>query len=142
MTNTIMNLEPAELFALCKIDNKKDRAKVRSQIDPGDHEIDMVVRVRGTLGVGEDYVQAFSPAVPWRDLFLAALSQMTEAHRGMFVRDFMTHSDDGPAQVNRDALAEEVEALAQQIVGTTERMCSGKTKASLMIDALQDVKVL
>ena len=137
MTNMTTNLEPAELFVLCKIDNKKDRAKARSQIEPGDHEIDLVVRVRGTLGVGEDYLQTVSPAVPWRDLFLAALSQMTESHRAMFVRDFMTHSDDGPAQVNRDALAEEVETLAEQIVGTTERMCSGKTRANLVIDALQ-----
>lgn len=135
-TTNVSDLTPVELFALSKIDGKK----VRKMIQPGHHEISMVVRVRGTLGVGEDYVQTISPAVPWRDLFLAALSQMAPAHRRMFVEDYLRHSEEGlPAIVNRDALEAEVEDMAREIMGTTERVCNGKTRASLTVEALDAI---
>lgn len=134
MATKLTNLNPVEVLALGKIELDK---KIRAEIAPGTYDVDFAVRVRGTVGVGEDYTARISAAVPWKDMLLAALSQMAPAHRRAFVRDFLAASADGePATVNKDAILDEVEKLAEEIVGTTERVCSGKTRASLTADAV------
>ncbi|MEM7204922.1 MAG: hypothetical protein AAF628_32000 [Planctomycetota bacterium] len=135
MPTTPANLNPLEHLALSKVDLPK---QVRQQIDPGDYEVDTVVRIRGSIGVGADYVQTVSAAVPWRDLFLAALAEIDPRRRRTFVGEYLRASEAGqPAEVNVEALAEEVHGLCAAILGTSERVCAGKTRAHLKVEALE-----
>lgn len=136
MTNTLIDIEPIEQLALHKIELNK---ATRKKIDPGSYPVDLVVHITGTIGVGEDYEQTISPAVPWRGLFLAVVSQMAPVLREAIVRDYLEKSDRGPATVNEDALADDVTALADAIMGTSKRTCNGKTRASLNVVVLEKV---
>lgn len=133
------NLEPEELFSLSKLDGKQSRDLLK----PGLYTLDFVVRAEGQLTVGEDYEQRMSPAVPWRDLFLAALTEIPARRRETFVRSYLENSVNGPAVVRHDALGQAVQDIAAEIVGTAVQHCRGKTRLTKMnLEALSQVHII
>lgn len=102
-------------------------AKVAKDLPVGTHNVDILVRIQGTITKGEDYTGTVYAAVPFDKLFAVAMSKLN----GTTVAALM-----------REALAEESDALLEQIkpqaqaaiaalVGTTEKIQSGKTTAKL-----------
>ncbi len=130
------NAELTSLEALA-LSKTKIADKQRGECPTGTHEVDFLVRVRGQVTIGEDYEQTVSPAVPWRDMLLVALSQMAPAHREAFVRGFLESGM--PADVKTDDLKDEVESLAAGILETTRKTCRGKTSAKLSLQTTQVV---
>lgn len=66
-------MRPIEAVALGAI---KAGAKQRDQVDPGEYELDFMVRVRGELAIGEDVEAVVSAAIPWQRVAAVALDKL------------------------------------------------------------------
>lgn len=130
MTANIDGLSPVENLALAKCDLSKKR---RGEIAPGDYNVDIIVRICGTVKVGEDYEAR--ETVPWKDLLLTILSNMDSEKA--WDRIQVAKNMIGAGLKPDDRIAE---ATAADF-GLTTKACKGKTTAKLEVEALQGVIV-
>jgi len=113
----------------------------RDQLAVGTHAFDFVVRVVGSLKVGEDYSSTRSQAVPWKQLAVYLLGKVNAATRDKVVRDFLEahrSSPDGKVRVADEAMVEAAEAAAAELLEVTTTTCRGKVTGTPVFELVED----
>jgi hypothetical protein len=116
----------------------KASAAVREAIAEGDHDVDLTVRLRGTVRVGAPSEAEVSVAAPWRDLALSLLARVSPATRGALLRDLLSVSD-GKVTVTDDGLdglkgREDAALAVAEILGMTTRTVAGKVTGKIAME--------
>lgn len=123
-----MELTDIHILALSRLfDSRcKQSKEARQEIEPGEYDIDMTVRVQGSLSVGEDYSQEIvAKADPWA-LLAVALDKLNGTTVEALVRD---SGEIAKAEVVK--VKEQTKAAMEALKGRTETDCKGKVQASL-----------
>ena len=123
---TIADLNPAEIVAISKAIASKDAGDARDALTVGDHDVDVVVRVSGTLSKGEDHTKkVVAKADPWT-LLAVALSHLNGVTVDSIVREALT-SD--PELVK--GLKDKADKALVAIKAPTETKCAGQVRAKV-----------
>ena len=112
-------MEPIQALALSKF----SIGRVRDEVEPGEYDVNVLVRVKGSVKVGEDYSQRIVAAAnPWK-LLAVALSKLNGVTVDSIVREAEANGLDDKA------VKTQADAAIQTIKEPTERTCSGKVTA-------------
>jgi len=130
MTKVVSELSPVEASALARaLDSKSKVAKVASENLPvGEHDVDVIVHVTGTLKRGEDEERPIANKVDWTLLAGVALSHMNAATRESILREY-TAAD---AELIKSLKAEAVEGTESLKVETMTK-CNGRITTKLEV---------
>lgn len=121
MSQLLENLNPAEVIALAKVVKDAEAKKASSELEVGDHDVDFVVRVTGSLKRGANYTQRIvAKADPWT-LLAAALSHLNGVTVDSLVKEALTAD---PALI-KSLKASAADAIGK-VKGPTETACNGK----------------
>jgi hypothetical protein len=122
----IEGLSAAAVIAVGKLVSDTESSKASAGLAAGQHNVDVTIRVKGTLTRGENYTQPIvEKANPW--LILAvALSHLNGITVDSIVKEALTAD---PAMV--DSLKVKAAEAIAAIKGPTETACNGKTTAKL-----------
>ena len=125
-------LSAVEVVAVGKVVSDKESSEANGGLTAGQHEVDVTVRVRGTLTRGENYTaQIVEKANPW--LILAvAMSHLNGVTVDSIVKEALTAD---PALV--DSLKEKAAEAIAAIKGPTETACNGKTTGKLVAELVK-----
>ena len=130
MTKVLSELSPVEAAALARVlDAKSKVAKTASEaLTVGEHEVEVIVHVTGTLKRGEDEERPIANKVDWTLLAAVALSHMNAATRESILREYQA------------ADAELIESLKAEAVAGTEGLkvetmtkCNGRITTKLEV---------
>jgi len=104
----------------------KDASK---EFPVGEHEVDFMVRISGTIKKGEDFEQVVAQkAKPWGLLGLA-LSKLNGVTVGALVREFVELGE-----VEQEEIKESADNAVKEIKGTVVGNCSGKVTSKLKVE--------
>jgi len=121
-----MKLEASEIVALSKVVAAKDARAASAELAPGEHEVDFVVRVTGSLKRGEDYDQRIVlKADPWTVL-VAALSHLNGVTVDSLVREALNAD---PALVK--SIKKMANEAMEKLNKPTTTHCNGKVGANV-----------
>ena len=101
----------------------------RDSVEPGEYEVDMTVRVKGSVRVGEDYEQVVSMSIPYRQL-LAVVVKSFNQNPDKIVSAMESMSEDDL----KVAMAEADEFLVSRMGNTraaATKTCKGKVTSKL-----------
>lgn len=106
-------LAPHELLSLKKVKFPK---VPRDEVEPGEYEVDFLVRVQGSIRVGEDY-EARQPqkANPWK-LLRVALSKLNSATVDTIVQEALSGKYDDDDSWVKDQAKEAIARLTEDTV--------------------------
>ena len=122
-------INAVESLAVAKVVDAKD---VREEVLPGKYDVDVVVRIKGSIKVGEDYTQNVPAAArPWALLALA-LSKLNGVTIDSLTREALGLSEDQEKEIKAKA-----EESIQSIKDTTERKCKGKVTTNLEVEKVE-----
>jgi hypothetical protein len=130
-TNTI-NLCSTDIAAIAGSLKDAVVKSAKAAIRAGDHAVDVVVRVRGTLSKGKDYEQRVTAAMPMKDMLIAAVKL-----NGISMEKFMEQYLDSAAGLTTDITDEHREEMAEVWDRLSEkftRTCNGKVTFKGTID--------
>jgi len=114
-----MNAVEAVALSKFKLNGERD------QVEPGEYDINMIVRVRGSVKVGEDYEQnVVASAEPWA-LLAVALSKLN----GTTISSIVREAENGG--IDSEAVKREANAAIQTIKEKTKRPMKGKVTSKL-----------
>lgn len=120
-------LNPVEQAALIKAVRSMPKA-----LPVGEHEIDMTVRVQGTLTKGADYDSATYQAIPFDKLFMIAMSKLNNITVDSIVKEALESEELDTSEV-KNKVKEVIAALTEKVVKTQ----SGKTTARLSVSKIE-----
>jgi hypothetical protein len=125
-------LSAVEVVAVGKLVSDKESSEANASLTAGKYDVDVTVRVKGTLTRGENYVQqVVEKANPWL-LLSVALSHLNGVTVDSIVTEALTAD---PAMV--DSLkAKAAEAIAT-VKGPTATPCNGKTTGKLTVEVVR-----
>lgn len=121
------NLNPVELLALSKFDLSKD---VREDVAPGDYKVDEVVRVRGSIKVGNDHEANIAARVPWQKLVAVLLDKVNGATIESVVAEALA------ADLDADDVKARAEAAIATLVDSTRSIRKGAVKVNLIVESV------
>lgn len=121
MSQLLENLSAAEVVALAKVVKAAEVKSASSELAVGEHDVDFVVRVTGSLKRGANYTQQIvAKADPWT-LLAAALSHLNGVTVNSLVKEALTAD---PALV-KSLKANAASAIAE-VKAPTNTECNGK----------------
>lgn len=124
-------MDALNILAAAKAVGRQALTDARAAAQVGKHDIDVVVRITGSLSVGEDYEQRLAAkADPW-GLLAVALSKLNGVTVDSIVRE---HIDADPAEAKAIKVAAQ-DALAAVKAPTLSR-CNGKVLTDLAIEVV------
>jgi len=128
----LMGVEKAlETIALGKALSDAAYAGANKVLPAGKHEIDLTVRIQGTINKGESYNQQIvEKAEPW-SLLAVALSKLN----GVTVESLVKEALAGGPEVA--AIKEQANSAIKAIKGTTSTTCAGKVTAKLTVTTVE-----
>lgn len=126
-------LTNVETLALTKAVKDKAKKDAREGVEPGKYSIDMLVRVFGSMTVGEDYQQNKTASMPQIKMLLAALML-----NGISVRAFIRRYLDGEFEVPKEKEAE-LKEVWQELADNFSATFSGKVTATVQAEKVEDV---
>lgn len=127
----LIQTSPLNLIALSKAIDKKDIDASRDQLEPGSYTIDAVVRIAGTLTIGNDYEQHIvARADPWK-LLAVALSKLNRATIDSLVKAAENLSDDEASKIKHHA-----DESIKKIKNATKKVCKGKVTPRLAVEIM------
>ena len=112
----------------------------RDEVSPGTYEVDFLVRVFGSLKIGEDYEQSITSKVKPLDLWLATLDLLAPHITAALLRRISERAVSGNAgeTIRQDATlkagTEEALALVRSM---TVSACKGKITTKLHCEAVE-----
>lgn len=130
------NLTNAEILAVTKVVAGK-ATKASKHLAAGDHEVDVTVRVRGTVKRGEDYTQEIVNKVDTWLLFGVALSKLNGATAESIVREAIAIEESEDADALTKKVKDAAKVAIKQLKGTTETDCNGKVTYDLSIEEVE-----
>lgn len=125
-------MDNAETIAVTKAVASKVEKAAREELKPGKYDIDMLVRVFGTLTVGEDFEQNKTASMPQMKMLLAAIML-----NGISARAFVRKYLDGEFSITEEQekeMKEIWEELAEHFKATFKGKVTSKLTAE-KIDA-------
>jgi hypothetical protein len=124
-------LSDVEVVAVGKAITDDKARKASKLVAVGEHEVDVTVRVRGTINRGEDYNQKIVlKADPWT-LLLAALSHLN----GVTIESLVKEANDQDPKL-LDSIKKEANEALNSINETTETRCNGKVTKELIVEVV------
>jgi len=108
--------------------------KTRAAVKPGEYEVDELVRVLGTIRVGEDYDQDIVAKIPWITLLGVALSKLNGVSIKSLVREAFAAKG-----IDEEKIKSEAQAAIDAIKKLGKTPCKGKVTASLSFDQVSEV---
>lgn len=112
----------------------KDADSIRASVEPGEYDLDTVVRIRGKLVVAPDTKAKTPTAVPWQKVAALLFSKLN----GVTVESVLEEVLSGAASLA--AAVEEVDARAKEaverLVASTEQPRKGAVKLRAEVEEL------
>jgi len=131
-------LTPEQQLALTKF---KPDSTARAALGPGEYQETFLARVTSKFKIGEDYEAKQANSIPWKDLALVLAAKLNAATREKVLRETLQALALGEG-VDTSSVSEEVQALAEGLLGTTVRTCNGKLTGTTIIERVEEgVKV-
>ena len=124
-------LTNAETIAVTKAIESKDAKGARNELPVGEHEIDVLVRIFGTIKVGEDYEQRKTAAMPQIKMLLAAIML-----NGISVKAFVKRYLDGEFEVSAEKEAE-LKEVWNELADHFTASFSGKVTKKLTVEKVE-----
>lgn len=128
----IMSSLPAEvIIALGKAIRKEEVAASSSEMIIGETEVDMLIRISGTLTKGEDFEQrVVAKAQPW-DIVAVALSKLNGVTVESLIRESM-----GMEEAKVTEIKEQAKAAMSKIKSPTNTIMNGRISPKLTIEVV------
>lgn len=122
-----------DTVALGKALATKEVREASAALAPGEHEVDLLVRITGSLKRGEDYEQNVVPKVDWTSLCAVLLDGKNPKEIAEAVR--LSLSDEAKPK----AKAVKTAAAAAMLVlkGSTLTECNGKVTTDLAVEVIE-----
>lgn len=92
---------------------------------PGEYHVDTLVRIIGSVRIGEDYQQAVTASIPWQRLFEVALSKLNNATLESIVREAVDGSES-------PEIKKTVQNAVSKLKAGTIRECKGKVTTNVV----------
>jgi len=130
MTKLVSELSPVEASALARaLDSKSKVAKIASESLPvGEHDVDVIVHVTGTLKRAENEERPIANKVDWALLYAVASSHMNPATRASIKREYQDSDPELQKSLKAEAVAD-VEDLKVE----TMTKCNGRITTKLEV---------
>jgi len=117
-------MEPIQALAFSKF----SLGKARDAVGPGEYDVNVLVRVKGSVKVGNDYGQRMvATANPWK-LLGVALSKLNGVSVDSIVREAEANG------LNDEAIKAQAAVAIAAVKGPTEKTCKGKVTAKLTFE--------
>ena len=134
-------LTPVQIQAVSRVISKNQ--KKAAKIPVGDHHVDFLVRISGSIRRGADYeTDAVQKAKPW-DLLELALSKLNGVTVESLVEEALAlqkpeedEDEDDAEEEKKDSIQARVKAAIKKIKGGTTVTATGKTTAILAADVV------
>lgn len=126
------NLNAAEIIALSKVVEPKVLKDASAKLAAGDHEVDFLVQVRGSLRKGEDYQQRIVAKADAWTLLAVALSHLN----GVTVESIVTEALNADPDMVKSIKKKADDAIAS-VKAPTMTTCNGKITTELVCSGLQ-----
>lgn len=102
------------------------KSKASKTLTAGDHEVDFMIRVKGTFKKGTDFEQEISNKVDHKSLFAVALDEMRKAGLKVELSDLVKASLTATAKERAKEVDIETKAVMNVVQGPTLTQCHGK----------------
>jgi hypothetical protein len=132
--NEIEGMEILKLIAVAGVVPAKQISSAKKNIPVGEHHVSGLFRIDARIRKGEDVVKPVPASLPMKLMITALLSNMGEAQRKAFIRNFA----DGKVKVHgytEKDLASDWEAISSTVTKTT----SGATTIKGSIEEVVEV---
>ena len=129
------NLTQTFTLAASKAIDAAAAKAARTEVTVGEHFVDFLVRVTGSLKVGEDYEQRLVAKVDFAALFAVAMSKLNGVTIDALVREAL---EADPGEI-KEIKARASEAL-ETIKAPTMSFCKGKVTTELGFEIIEEVK--
>ena len=120
--NAIEGLEVLKRVAVAGIVPSKQVTEAKKNISVGEHHVSGLFRIDATIKKGEDVVKPVTASLPVKTMIAALLSNMGEAQRKAFIRNF----SEGNIKVH-GYTEKNLEADWKEIASTVTKTTSGPT---------------
>lgn len=120
-------LEALELLALSKFDESK---KVRDAIEAGEYEVDEIVRISGSVKVGEDHEARVVASIPWMRVASVLFDKLNDVTIESVLSEAL--GDD----VDDSRIKEQAEAAIEVLKGSTTKTRKGAVKVALTVESI------
>ena len=130
---------PAALLALSKVELPKEVA-TGFEPEPGNYEVDLVVRISGTISVGKPFERANTASVPWMQLALLAMSKLNGATIEGLVEETLAAMDSGIPIDASNEIAQRAKAAVEKLKVATVQTVRGQTRATLFVEECELVE--
>jgi hypothetical protein len=126
-------MNAVEVVALAKAVKKGSLDKAREQVKAGTHAVNCLVRLSGSINVGEDHSQNKTAAMPQMKMLLAALML-----NGVSVEAFIRRYLDGEFEVSKDQ-EKEMKEIWEKLADSFNATFKGKvTTPNLSFEVVED----
>lgn len=124
-------LTAAEKIAVSSAIDSKTKKTARNELEPGKYEIDALVRVFGTLTVGEDFERNNTASMPQTKMLLAALML-----NGTSVKAFVRRYLDGEFEVSTEQ-EKELKAVWDELASNFRSTFKGAVTNKLTVEKIE-----
>ena len=124
-------LNATEILALSKAVASKDVKAARNGVAVGSHNVNFLVRVEGSMNVGEDYEKAQVCKIDWIGLTAMALSKLNGVTIESLVADY-----EAAGEVALDEIKSKAQAKIDKLKGSTIGTDRGKVTTKLAYTVL------
>ena len=126
-----------QTVAIDKLVAEKAAKEARKQVGPGTYTTDFWLHIAGGMEIGEDYIRKIPQrARPW-NLLAVALSHLN----GVTVQSLVREAMAADAEQVKDIKAR-AESAVVSIKGMTESICSGRIKADLKAEVVENAMTI
>ena len=126
-----------QTLAIDRLVADKAAKEARKRVAPGTYVADFWIHITGGMEVGEDYSRRVTQkAKPW-DLLAVALSHLNGVTVQSLVREAMTADVEKVKDIKARA-----ETAVVALKGTTESVCSGRIKADLKAEVVENAMTI
>jgi hypothetical protein len=128
-----MKRNELDTVALGKALSSKEVREASKALAPGEHEVDLLVRITGSLKRGEDYDQRINPKVDWTSLCAILLDGKNAKEIAEAVKLSLTDE----AKEKAKAIKADAEAAMLVLKGSTLTECNGKVTTDLAVEVIE-----
>jgi len=138
-------MENAQVVAVAKAVKEKIAKAAGKDLEPGQYNVDLLVRVLGSFTKGEDFTQKLTAKINFTLLACLALSKLNADTRTKIVDDFimaMGRSDTSPEHLKLiEQIKDEIQPKLNEIKDMTTTTMSGKITTDLTAEIVGGGKV-
>jgi hypothetical protein len=129
------NVNGVNVLAISKLVGKKEIDNARESVAPGEYAVNCLLRVSGSLKVGEPYIQKKTASMPQKKMLLAALML-----NNVCVESFIKRYLNNEFEVSEEQ-EEKMEEIWKNLAGKFETEFQGKITDKLNYEVVEEVVV-